>query len=304
MLTKIALDLNVFEKLKGLSFSLKSFSKLLGIPPSSARVLAQSLCTLKLLKYKNGRLYNSPLSQKYLTIDFHEFNWMAHLFQVNEWSKGLKNKILHPKTPEWHAMMEGRQKVRKEFYTGWFHQRRVQWGLELTRQYNFTRHKVILDIGGGCGGWLIGILKKFPDLQGRVFDLPEVKPWADRQIQQATLSHKIKFVSGSFLRDPLPKGADVALLANVLHDWSPSQDSKILTKVYNVLPVGGVVLIWEFFFHDDFSGPPWAFVQALSVLGPKNKSGWQPTRNEMLEILSKTKFRNIKFKKNLIIAIK
>ena len=48
------------------------------------------------------------------------------------------------------------------------------------------------------------------------------------------------------LKDDLGSSHDVALLANILHHFSPEQNVALLRKVREALRPGGSVAIWEF----------------------------------------------------------
>jgi 3-hydroxy-5-methyl-1-naphthoate 3-O-methyltransferase len=303
-IVKIAFDLDIFKKINKKNLSIYEFGELFNISVFSSRVLIQYLCVIGLLDYRNKKIKNSSMVQKYLLGSPSNLKWIKHLFCINKWSNDLKEKILNPRDSEWYLIREGKQKINEKFYKGWFHQRRVHWGQEMARRYNFKNHKVILDIGGASGGWCIGILKKNPHLKGIVFDMPSVCHIARQYVALSGLAGRIKVISGLFFQSSLPKGADVILLSNVLHDLTPHENRKILSSTYDVLPRGGVLLVSEFFFHDDFSGPIWAVIQAISVLGSANKSGWQPNYEEMKSFLQETGFRCIQKQDNLLIARK
>jgi len=301
---KIAFDLNIFAKIDRKCISVYEFSRLFNIPLSSSRVLIQYLCVAGLLKYRNKKITNSAIARKYLLHGRDKLEWIKHLLRINKWSHKLKEKILNPRDSEWYLIRQKRQGINEEFYRGWFHERRIHWGQELGRMYNFAKHRIMLDVGGASGGWCIGILKKFPHLKCIVFDMPSACHIAKRYIEETGLSDQIKVVRGSFFKSNLPKGADIILLANVLHDWTPQESQRILSKAYAVLPAGGTLLVSEFFFQDNFSEPIWAAIQAISVLGPETKSGWQPSYGEMRDILQEAGFRHIQKRNNLLIARK
>src|SRR5262245_46906023 len=48
--------------------------------------------------------------------------------------------------------------------------------------YDFSRMREVIDVGGGDGQLLTGILRAYPDLRGTVFDLPRLAEGAMRQI--------------------------------------------------------------------------------------------------------------------------
>jgi demethylspheroidene O-methyltransferase len=52
-------------------------------------------------------------------------------------------------------------------------------------------------------------------------------------------------VPGSFVTDPLPRGADLVTLVRVLHDHDDATVAALLRKVWEILPTGGRVMIAE-----------------------------------------------------------
>jgi hypothetical protein len=70
------------------------------------------------------------------------------------------------------------------------------------------------------------------------------------------------------------------------------------------LPIGGSVLVYEFYLNDDWRGPLTSAYHGLTVLGPDNASGWQPSYLEMEEMLDRCGFSQIKKRDNLLSAVK
>jgi hypothetical protein len=60
-----------------------------------------------------------------------------------------------------------------------------QTAAAVTAAYDFSGFANAVDVGGGNGALLIGILKANPALRGRVFDQPHVAPKAQEQIAAA-----------------------------------------------------------------------------------------------------------------------
>jgi hypothetical protein len=56
-------------------------------------------------------------------------------------------------------------------------------------------------------------------------------------------------------RDPVPSGADVVLLSNVLHDWDVPECRDLIARSAGALASGGRVLIHDVFLDDDLAGP-------------------------------------------------
>lgn len=96
----------------------------------------------------------------------------------------------------------------------------------------FPWHEVetVVDVGGGNGTLIIGLLEQHAHLRGVIFDLPEVAPAASARIADASLGGRCSVDAGSFF-ERVPEGGDVYLLAKVLHDWDDAAALEILRRV-------------------------------------------------------------------------
>ena len=110
--------------------------------------------------------------------------------------------------------------------------------------YDFSRMKKIVDIGGGQGALMAGILRANPDLHGVVFDMPRVAEGARREIAAAGLADRCEFVGGDFF-EAVPSGADAYLLKHVIHDWDDAKATRILRTCRAALGPEAKVLIVE-----------------------------------------------------------
>jgi hypothetical protein len=84
--------------------------------------------------------------------------------------------------------------------------------------------ETVVDVGGGNGTLLLGLLRRHPGLRGIVFDLPET------QRDEASFGERCTFVEGSFF-ESVPRG-DAYVLAGILHDWDDEHALKILHTVH------------------------------------------------------------------------
>jgi hypothetical protein len=110
--------------------------------------------------------------------------------------------------------------------------------------YDFSQFKTLMDVGGGNGSLLIGILKANPSLRGIVFDLPHVASKAKESIKLAGLAERCEAKSGSFF-DSVPSGAEAILLKHVIHDWNDARATEILKKCHAALTAKSKLLIVE-----------------------------------------------------------
>jgi len=125
---------------------------------------------------------------------------------------------------------------------------------EVVAAYPFRRHRRVLDVGGGEGVFLRAIAAAAPSLSLVLFDLPPVAAVARTRLTEDGLTDRAEVIGGSFLSDPLPRGADLVTLIRVLHDHGDETVLKLLNKVRSALAPGGTVLVAEMMRAGDGAG--------------------------------------------------
>ncbi|HZR83393.1 MAG TPA: methyltransferase [Candidatus Binatia bacterium] len=110
--------------------------------------------------------------------------------------------------------------------------------------YDFGAFERVVDVGGGNGAILVGILKANPRLRGVVFDQPHVAARAREHVAAAGMADRLEVAGGSFF-DDVPPGADAYLLKHVIHDWDDDQAAAILRRCRAAMPPHAKLLIVE-----------------------------------------------------------
>ncbi|MBI4770497.1 MAG: methyltransferase domain-containing protein [Chloroflexi bacterium] len=123
-----------------------------------------------------------------------------------------------------------------------------------------------LDVGGGHGGYSIGLAQRYPNLTATVFELPRVVPVTREIIARAGASQRVRVQEGNFQADDLGGGYDVALLFGVLVGEAPEGRAALIKKVFAALGPGGRIVLREFLLTPDRTGPPEAALFALQML--------------------------------------
>ncbi len=116
---------------------------------------------------------------------------------------------------------------------------------EILAAYPFSRHRRVLDIGGGEGTFLVRAAAHAPHLELVLFDLPAVADRARARFEAAGLSARASAFGGDFLQDELPGGADLATLVRVVHDHDDAAAMTILEAAQRALHPGGTLLLAE-----------------------------------------------------------
>ncbi|TDW87267.1 MULTISPECIES: methyltransferase [Kribbella] len=101
--------------------------------------------------------------------------------------------------------------------------------------YDFSRYGTVVDVGGGHGRLLLGILERYPTVKGVLFDQTDVVAGAS--------ADRFQVVGGDFF-DSVP-GGDALVLKSVIHDWADAESIAILRNCRQALRPGGRVLLVE-----------------------------------------------------------
>ncbi len=109
---------------------------------------------------------------------------------------------------------------------------------------DYSPYATIVDVGGGLGGLLIEIIRKFPAVQGLLFELPHLQDVACNFIADRGMQDQVRFVPGSFLQSQIA-GADLYLLKRILHDWDDTTCVQILRHCVAAMPEHAKVVVFD-----------------------------------------------------------
>ena len=101
------------------------------------------------------------------------------------------------------------------------------YDIELSGGWETVR--TVVDVGGGTGAMLASLLRRHPRARGILVDLPGTVARAGEIIESFGVGGRVAVEGQSFF-DPLPGGADLYLLKNVLNDWPDEPTVAILRR--------------------------------------------------------------------------
>lgn len=133
------------------------------------------------------------------------------------------------------------------------------------RSFDFAPYRTMADIGGATGQLSCLVARAQPHLQCRSFDLPVVRPIAERRIAQAGLSDRVEAQPIDFLTDEFPK-ADLITMGMILHDWNLEHKKMLIAKAYRALPEGGALVAIENIIDDDRRQNAFSLLMSLNML--------------------------------------
>jgi len=95
--------------------------------------------------------------------------------------------------------------------------------------YDFTGLLTVVDVGGGRGTLIAGLLKANPGLRGTVFDIEAGLAETEAYLKNEGVHDRCAVKRGSFF-DHVPSGHDAYVLKNIIHDWSDEKAGVILAN--------------------------------------------------------------------------
>ena len=111
--------------------------------------------------------------------------------------------------------------------------------------YDWPATGTVVDVGGGTGQLLSGVLARRPSLRGVVLDLPHVAAAAEQALARAGLAERATAVAGSFF-EPLPAEHELYVLASILHDRDDDRSLEILRRCRAAMRADARLVLFEF----------------------------------------------------------
>lgn len=131
-------------------------------------------------------------------------------------------------------------------------------------------HQVV-DVGGGTGSLLAAILRARPGVRGTLVDLPRTVARSDAIFQAAGVAERATAVGQSFF-DPLPAGADLYLLKNVLGDWPDRAAEALLRRCAEAARPAGRLVVLGGVSPDDAAGGANPELLMLVLVGGRDRA--------------------------------
>jgi len=150
--------------------------------------------------------------------------------------------------------------------------------------YDFSRFERIVDVGGGHGLLLAGILSANPRLHGVLYDLPGVVAGSSA-LWQEPISRRCEIIGGDFFTG-VPAGADAYILKGIIHDWNDEAALKILKNCRRAIRPDGTLLLQESVLTPS-TNPSTAMMDMLMMV---LTSGRERTESEFRSLLQEAGF--------------
>jgi hypothetical protein len=195
-----------------------------GIPERSARAMADLLADAGLLMRDGTAFRNAPDAEAFLTgrgpVDLRPLARYWDTVSYPAWD----NAVEAFRTRQ--GVRPALDKAQTEAYESAVALVTTETAADLAREYDFGRHRRLLDVGGGYGTFVRPILTAYPDLTATLIELPEVASVvADQAIPRLTA------IGADVFESPLPDGHDVILVANLVHLLPPDLITELFRRL-------------------------------------------------------------------------
>ena len=125
----------------------------------------------------------------------------------------------------------------------------------LAKRLDLSEHHAVLDVAGGSGIYACAIVARHPHIKAAVFEKPPVDRIAARSIAKRGFTGRVDVLAGDMFATEWPKGFDVLLLSNMLHDWDEEVVKVLLRKASDALPANGLLIVHDAFLNAAKTGP-------------------------------------------------
>jgi SAM-dependent methyltransferase len=132
-------------------------------------------------------------------------------------------------------------------------------------KFDFAPYRTMADVGGATGQLAAIVARRHPHLSCASYDLPVVKPIAERRIGEAGLAGRVTAKEIDFLTDDFPQ-ADLITMGMILHDWNLDHKKRLIAKAYRALPEGGALVAIENLIDDARRENAFGLLMSLNML--------------------------------------
>jgi cyclopropane fatty-acyl-phospholipid synthase-like methyltransferase len=160
--------------------------------------------------------------------------------------------------------------------------------------YDFSQFETVMDVGGGQGGLIANIVKRY-GCKGILFDMADVTETAREYISSQGIDpDRIEIKTGDVFQS-IPQGADAIVMKHFISAWSDADAMKILANCKQALPKNGKLILLQSFVPDrdepktEADGiMPGIFAVQINVA--TSGGGWR-TKKQFQELFERSGFK-------------
>ena len=255
--------------------------------------LLNALAAMELLEKKDNLFFNTDASRKFLSKDsdsYLGYMILHHHYILKAWAN-LDSSVKTGKPVKTDSSFTKDEKQREAFLMGMFNTA-SQTAPEIVKKIDLSNYNSFLDLGGGPGTYAIHFCLNNPQLKAWVYDLPATKPFAEKTIAKFSLTDRISFIKGDFVKENIKGEYDIIWMSHILHGEGEADCKNIIKKAVSVLKPGGIIMIHEFILKNSKTAPLFPALFSLNMLvGTENGKAY--SEKEIEHILKQAGLKEI-----------
>ncbi len=267
-----AVELGVFTAIAHANATIPRLAEATGIEPVNAERLLTALAAMELIDREGNRFSNAEDVDRFLVADKPTYAGPWMLFGKPRWeawgrlTEHLKLRAADQRIlgmyDDTFTVERARQYHEATYSIGMGAARRFH------RQVDLAGRRKVMDLGGGSGCYCIVAVQKHPGLKAEVLDLPPVVVVTREYLAKNGVAKDVIATACDFTKDPLPRDADVAIMASNLPQYSREIIADVVLRVHDALLPGGEFHLIGEMLDADRRGPLapalWGLSEAVS----------------------------------------
>ncbi|TAJ98488.1 MAG: methyltransferase domain-containing protein [Candidatus Manganitrophaceae bacterium] len=235
--------------------------------PSYLERLLDALVAIGLLKRKGVHYANTPVVAEFLVKSSPFYMGELMFLQDEEWEAWgkLEEVVRSGKPPVKGNIFMNRPEIGEKVLRV-LDRMAKRVAPSLAERIDLSRYNTFLDVGGGAGTFSLAFCKRYPHLQGTLFDLPQTLATTQKNIEKEKMTDRIKLVGGNFNRDDLPGTFDVVFLSDILHYQTSEENAALFQKLSRAANPDGLIIVKDMFLNEDASDPGWNAIFSIHMM--------------------------------------
>ena len=261
-----AIELDLFSAV-GDGADAGTVARKLATDPRATESLLNALTALGVLQKRDGSFLNTPEAARYLAEGGAHDARAALLHTVHLWPRwSTLTECIREGTSVMRRTAQGPEAGWTTAFIAAMHRNAAFRAPVVARAIGLDGVRRVLDLGGGSGAYSIAFAQARPDLTADILDLAAVVPIAQRHIDEAGLTDRVRPRVGNLGDDRYGEGYDLVFLSAICHMNGPEENRRMLARAFAALATGGRVAIQDFILNPDKAGPKTGALFALNML--------------------------------------
>ena len=252
---KAALELDLFTHLADEAKDTVSLAESVGAIPSRITMLLEALRQMGVISLEDGKwsltsfarkmflpnhahpnLYMVPLAKAMATLSD---NFYLNIADAVRGKMNFKTDVAYPPVTR-----------EDNLYFEEMHRSNAHFAITLLlEEADLSTARTLVDVGGGIGDISAALLKKFPQLDSTILNLPGAVPLVNENAVEKGVSDRLRGVSVDIYRDAYPI-ADAIMFCRILYSANEQVTDMLCKKAWEALPAGGRLIILDMIIDD------------------------------------------------------